>query len=213
MRSRPAHQSMINRRHDDCASCPARQSLKKALERKPRIDAPATYTGGHEIGHPLSAPLLEYRELVRVPISPPFIMMNRCHSCCCQSGVNKGEGTIFDPLLRENQIVEPIANSAPPRPWRHILVEKKATISDASGGSLIEVMPQGSGNMMCNVHHADHVKDLSRPFGKIPYHRKCHLHVDHACKALGGGRCYADRVGIDIKPVDTPRPGCRRKIN
>src|SRR5260370_13409534 len=50
MRFRPAHQSMINRRHDDRASCPARQSLKQALERKPRIHAPATWRGGHESG-------------------------------------------------------------------------------------------------------------------------------------------------------------------
>jgi transposase len=50
MRFRPAHQSMINRRHDDRASCPAQQSLKKALERKPRIHAPATWKGGHESG-------------------------------------------------------------------------------------------------------------------------------------------------------------------
>src|SRR5215472_15620564 len=48
MRFRPAHQSMINRRHDDRASCPARQSLEQTLERKPRIDAPATCKGGHE---------------------------------------------------------------------------------------------------------------------------------------------------------------------
>jgi hypothetical protein len=50
MRFRPAHQSMINRRHDDRASCPARQSLEETLERKPRIDAPATCKGGHESG-------------------------------------------------------------------------------------------------------------------------------------------------------------------
>jgi hypothetical protein len=45
MRFRPAHQSMINRRHDDCASCSARHSLKHALEIKPRIHAPATCKG------------------------------------------------------------------------------------------------------------------------------------------------------------------------
>src|SRR6201993_2759647 len=50
MRFQPAHQSMINRRHDDRASCPARQSLKQTLERKPRIYAPATWKGGHESG-------------------------------------------------------------------------------------------------------------------------------------------------------------------
>jgi hypothetical protein len=33
MRFRPAHQSMINRRHDGRASCPARQSLKQALKK------------------------------------------------------------------------------------------------------------------------------------------------------------------------------------
>src|SRR5258705_12421987 len=42
MRLRPAHQRMINRRHDGRASCLARQSLKQLLPREPRIDAPAT---------------------------------------------------------------------------------------------------------------------------------------------------------------------------
>ena len=50
MRLRPAHQSMINRRHDGRASCRARHSLKQPLERKPRIHAPATGNGGHESG-------------------------------------------------------------------------------------------------------------------------------------------------------------------
>src|SRR5438034_9011496 len=50
MRFRPAHQSVINRRHDDRASCPARQNLEQALERKPRTRLPATWTGGHESG-------------------------------------------------------------------------------------------------------------------------------------------------------------------
>ena len=50
MRFQPAHQSMINRRHDDRASCSARHSLKHALEIKPRIHAPATWKGGHESG-------------------------------------------------------------------------------------------------------------------------------------------------------------------
>src|SRR5260370_31474052 len=36
MRFRPAHQSMINRRFDDRASCPARESLKQALASKPQ---------------------------------------------------------------------------------------------------------------------------------------------------------------------------------
>jgi hypothetical protein len=49
-RFRPAHQSMINRRHDGRASCLARQSLEQTLERKPQIDAPATWKGGHEGG-------------------------------------------------------------------------------------------------------------------------------------------------------------------
>src|SRR5947207_9032856 len=48
MRFRPAHQSVINRRHDDRASCPARQNLEQALERKPRTRLPATWNGGHE---------------------------------------------------------------------------------------------------------------------------------------------------------------------
>ena len=51
MRFRPAHQSMINRRHDGRASCLARHSLEQTLERKPRIRAPATWKGGHESGH------------------------------------------------------------------------------------------------------------------------------------------------------------------
>jgi len=50
MRFRPAHQSMINRRHDDRASCPARQSLNPLLPMEPRIHAPATWKGGHESG-------------------------------------------------------------------------------------------------------------------------------------------------------------------
>ena len=51
MRFRPAHQSVINRRHDDRASCPARQSRKPMLEIKPRIHLPATCNGGHESGN------------------------------------------------------------------------------------------------------------------------------------------------------------------
>src|SRR6516162_11034782 len=50
MRSRPAHQSMINRRFNDRASCPARQSPKPALARRPRIHSPASGKGGHESG-------------------------------------------------------------------------------------------------------------------------------------------------------------------
>src|SRR5216683_8023761 len=50
MRFRPAHQSMINRRFNDCASCPARKSPKQALARKPRIHSPASGKGGHESG-------------------------------------------------------------------------------------------------------------------------------------------------------------------
>src|ERR1700730_954357 len=50
MRFRPAHQSMINRRFNDRASCPARKSPKPALARKPRIHAPASGKGGHESG-------------------------------------------------------------------------------------------------------------------------------------------------------------------
>jgi len=54
MRFRPAHQSMINRRFDDRASCPARKSLELMLERKPRIHLPATWNGGHESGEVLT---------------------------------------------------------------------------------------------------------------------------------------------------------------
>src|ERR1700724_4264430 len=50
MRFRPAHQRMINRRHDGRASCPARQSPKRPLPMEPQIHAPATWKGGHESG-------------------------------------------------------------------------------------------------------------------------------------------------------------------
>jgi hypothetical protein len=50
MRFRPAHQSMINRRFDDRAACPARKSPKQPLARKPRIHSPASGIGGHESG-------------------------------------------------------------------------------------------------------------------------------------------------------------------
>jgi len=50
MRFQPAHQSMINRRHDGRASRLALQSLQQMLERKPRIYLPATCKGGHESG-------------------------------------------------------------------------------------------------------------------------------------------------------------------
>jgi hypothetical protein len=42
IRFRPAHQSMINRRHDGRAFCLARQNLNQLLPREPRIHAPAT---------------------------------------------------------------------------------------------------------------------------------------------------------------------------
>src|SRR5215212_6136759 len=50
MRFRPAHQSVINRRFNDRASCSARHSLKQTLQRKPRIRLPAAWNGGHESG-------------------------------------------------------------------------------------------------------------------------------------------------------------------
>jgi hypothetical protein len=50
MRFRSAHQSMINRRLDDRASCRARQSLKQMLPMEPRIHSPASGKGGHESG-------------------------------------------------------------------------------------------------------------------------------------------------------------------
>jgi hypothetical protein len=50
MRFRPAHQRMINRRHDDRASCLAQHSLKHLLPTEPPIYAPATWKGGHESG-------------------------------------------------------------------------------------------------------------------------------------------------------------------
>src|SRR5438445_778766 len=51
MRCRPADQSMINRRFNDRASCPARKSPKHALARKPPIHSPASGKGGHESAH------------------------------------------------------------------------------------------------------------------------------------------------------------------
>src|SRR6516225_6278430 len=50
MRFRPAHQRMINRRHDGRASCPAQHSSKHRASKKPRIHLPATWKGGHESG-------------------------------------------------------------------------------------------------------------------------------------------------------------------
>jgi hypothetical protein len=50
MRFRPAHQSMINRRHDGRASCPAQQSLMPLFPMEPRIYTPATWKGGNECG-------------------------------------------------------------------------------------------------------------------------------------------------------------------
>src|SRR6266702_6848514 len=54
MRFPPAHQSIINRRFDDRASCPARKSPKQALACKPRIYSPAPGNGGHESGSTLT---------------------------------------------------------------------------------------------------------------------------------------------------------------
>jgi hypothetical protein len=64
MRFRPAHQSLINRRHDDRASCLARQSLNQLLPREPQIHAPATWKGGHESGIALA----EFGELIEIAI-------------------------------------------------------------------------------------------------------------------------------------------------
>ena len=50
MRFQPAHQSVINRRFDDRASCPAWKSPKQTLACKPRIHSPASGNGGHESG-------------------------------------------------------------------------------------------------------------------------------------------------------------------
>jgi hypothetical protein len=49
-RFRPAHQRLINRRHDGRVSGPAHYSLRPALERKPQFRLPATWKGGHENG-------------------------------------------------------------------------------------------------------------------------------------------------------------------
>src|SRR3954454_24744229 len=50
MRLQSAHQSMINRRFDDRASCRARQNPLYALEIKARIHLPDPCKGGHESG-------------------------------------------------------------------------------------------------------------------------------------------------------------------
>jgi hypothetical protein len=50
MRFQPAHQSMINRRLHDRASCLTRQNLNQMLPTEPRIRAPATWKVGHESG-------------------------------------------------------------------------------------------------------------------------------------------------------------------
>jgi len=50
IRFQPAHQSMINRRHDGRDSCLTRQSLNQLLPLEPQIRAPATWKGGHESG-------------------------------------------------------------------------------------------------------------------------------------------------------------------
>jgi hypothetical protein len=54
MRSQSAHQSMINRRLDDRASCRARQSLEQVLPMEPRMHAPASCNRGHESGSNLT---------------------------------------------------------------------------------------------------------------------------------------------------------------
>jgi len=54
MRFQPAHQSTINRRHDDRAPCLAPQSRTPLLSMEPRIRAPATWKGGHESGQILT---------------------------------------------------------------------------------------------------------------------------------------------------------------
>jgi hypothetical protein len=72
MRFRPAHQSMINRRYDDRASCLARHSLKQALPREPRIHAPATWKGGHKSGRDQTLGTVCQRRLaVRVSAAGP----------------------------------------------------------------------------------------------------------------------------------------------
>src|SRR5262252_6222631 len=66
MRFRPAHQNMINRRHNDRASCLARNSLNLLLPVKPRICAPATWNGGNESGENLTVDI-QYRGLLSTP--------------------------------------------------------------------------------------------------------------------------------------------------
>jgi transposase len=50
MRFRSAHQSVINRCHDDRTSCLARQSLEQMLEKSHEFTCPPTWSGGHESG-------------------------------------------------------------------------------------------------------------------------------------------------------------------
>ena len=77
MRFRPAHQSMINRRHDGRASCLAWQSLKRPLPMQPQIHLPATWKGGNESGR-----LSSFR-IRLVPFSHPVSGLNAesQHSC------------------------------------------------------------------------------------------------------------------------------------
>jgi len=65
MRFQPAHQSMINRRFNDHASCLARKRLKAALARKPRFYSPAPGNDGHESGE---ARWPDSRPTPRIPV-------------------------------------------------------------------------------------------------------------------------------------------------
>jgi hypothetical protein len=76
MRLRPAHQSMINRRFNDRASCPARKSPKPALARKPRIHSPASDKGGHESGQNATDGTVSHQGFLRV--SAP-LRGTKCH--------------------------------------------------------------------------------------------------------------------------------------
>ena len=59
-------------------------------------------------------PLLKYRELVRVPISPPFIKMNWCHSCRTTEAPRPGM------WIQGFSKYSPGGHRPGERTWRHI---------------------------------------------------------------------------------------------
>jgi Condensation domain len=116
MRLQPAHQSMINRRHDDRASCPARRSLKHALEIKPPIHAPATCKGGHKSGHVRNG-------LARLIDSPPMVTpANHSNGLSAQS-----------PILSESPRYRPMS-SGQLRVWFVEQLAERIAVNNLSFG-------------------------------------------------------------------------------